>query len=119
MSVKGENRRRSFANSLERGVQLSQASDHHVGMRLLKERLGDPCPKGMTLSLINPCSPTSYWGKPSQPNACRPGMMTRLSTDPSDYAWESPVDNYRRNTPQIIQLYKAGFLDEEGLPIHA
>jgi hypothetical protein len=77
------------AKLLAQGKELKWYTDHHRAMAVLKE----PRPEGMTLSLVNPESPSAYWG------LIRKDQPYRLSTDPNDYVWESAGDNIRRGYP--------------------
>lgn len=92
----------SPALRLRRGEQIKYRQDHHRGMALFKEWLGDPRPKGMTLSLINPESPFVYLGKKHNGIEWRPYL---LSTNPDDYAWESIQENQRRGNPMLHLRY--------------
>lgn len=105
-----------WADKLSRGERVRQAPNHHEGMSRLKSMIGDPRPEGMTLSLISPDSPSSYWGyrHKDRNGELRPA---RLSTDPADYIWEDVHTNKARRTSEIIQMYKAGVLSEDGEPI--
>lgn len=77
-----------------------------MGMALWKAEEGDPRPEGMTLSLINPISPSCYWGYHKVRS--RP---SRLSLCPDDYIWESRSDNGARTAAQIILMAQARILD--------
>jgi hypothetical protein len=81
----------ALARQLERGDQVANRANHHLGMALLK----GPRPDGMTLSLVNPWGPASYWGYND-----RRGNRYRLSTDPNDYVWETHTENLRRGYPK-------------------
>jgi hypothetical protein len=73
-------------------VQIQSWSDHHNAMAVLKGSR----PEGMTLSLVNPDSPSAYTGY-GYYNGRR--CPYRLSTDPDDYVWESQLDNMHRGQP--------------------
>lgn len=83
-----------YANRLAQGVRIQNLPDHHTGMAILKARRGDPRPEGMTLSLVNPWGPSTYWGYCNQ-------KPHRLSTDPDDYIWETQAENNRRRVPDL------------------
>lgn len=81
------------ANKLERGEKIYEAGRHHKGMRLIKERLGNPCPEGKELSLINYWGPDSYWGYDHSKGKDKP---YRLSINHNDYVWETHEENLAR-----------------------
>ena len=93
--------------------------NHHRRMAEILVRLGRPRPsKDHQLSLINPASPSSYWGRRlSTEKGVKRRSWVRLSSNPEDYAWETASENNNRKASQIIQLYVQGFLTEEGRPI--
>jgi hypothetical protein len=82
-----------YANQLERGQQIRNASDHHTGMAALLARLGRPRPPGLELSLVDFDGPGSYWG-----NSHR--KPYRLSTNPEAYTWETRAENVARSRHQ-------------------
>jgi hypothetical protein len=86
---------KSYASQLSRGIQIKSYVSVHVGMAELKRQLGRPRPPGMTLSLVNPDSPSCYDGY-----AYHKGerVVRRLSTDPDDYAWETYSENNLRKS---------------------
>ena|ERR1017187_5788775 len=84
---------------LKAGEQVYNPASHHVAMALLKSELGDPRPAGLlpsgrpvyTLSLVRVDSPSCYDGRDGR----------RLSTDPSDYAWETYSENFMRKPAEV------------------
>lgn len=82
-----------LSERLAKGDQIQNYGQHHYGMAKLKEKRGEPRPKGMTLSLINPEGPDSYWG---YFNRNGEKQSYRLSSNPDDYVWEADGENKRR-----------------------
>lgn len=81
-----------WSRKLARGEQIRHAGDHHAGMRILvADRLG-PCPEGKELSLVNEDSSYCYFGRSH-------GKDYLLSTDPTDYEWETHEENLARQSP--------------------
>ena len=71
-----------------RGEPILNATNHHLGMALLKA----PRPDGMELSLVNYDSPDAYWGRRGH----KGHTPYRLSLNPDDYAWETRAANHAR-----------------------
>jgi len=90
---------RSCARQLMQGERIVSVASHHRGMAKLKEWMGDPRPEGMTLSLVDPDSPSAYVGRNASTE--RPYI---LSTNPADYVWESIADNIRRGKPTTFLI---------------
>ena len=92
-------RRKSYARKLARFEQILHTPSHHMGMAELKASLGDPRPKGLTLSLVNYDSQDAYWGHGYSGGKRVP---YRLSTNPDDYAWESQAENIARKKTGML-----------------
>lgn len=80
----------SRVKKLQRGEPIMNKAHHHAAMAVLM----GPRPEGAQLSLVNYDSPNAYWGHHIRRAGER--IRYRLSTNPDDYAWETPEQNYSR-----------------------
>jgi len=75
-------------------------------MAELKAQLGDPRPPGMELSLVRIRAGSAYVGWYCRRDSSRAPYL--LSTDPSDYAWETRAQNEARKAAQRAEIAALG-----------
>lgn len=91
---------------------ISTSSSLHRAMEILLTEMGRPRPPGMTLSLVRPVSPHSYWS--SWQWVYKKPYRLRFSTNPDDFIWEDNLSNLQRNAKHNQWYREAGLLRGEG-----